>query len=84
MPDDSQANKPHNARKAGPKSDKSRKKHAQSNNPKAFAFNSVRKAERAQRRSMDVAEKRLHVPQADRSAVEPPPIIIAVVGPPHV
>jgi ribosome biogenesis protein BMS1 len=34
------------------------------------------------RRNMDLSQKRLHVPQVDRSVQEPPPIVVAVVGPP--
>ena len=31
---------------------------------------------------MELNEKKLHVPQIDRTPVEPPPIVVAVVGPP--
>jgi hypothetical protein len=33
---------------------------------------------------MDMEQKRLHVPLVDRTSVEPPPIIVAVVGPAQV
>jgi ribosome biogenesis protein BMS1 len=35
-------------------------------------------------RKADLDQKRLHVPLADRSLLEPPPVLIAVVGPPKV
>ena len=50
----------------------------------AFAFQSGRSALRIQQRNTDREQKRLHVPLADRSLQEPPPIMIAVVGPPQV
>jgi hypothetical protein len=31
-----------------------------------------------------MVEKRLHVPMVDRTPEEPPPVVIAVVGPPGV
>jgi ribosome biogenesis protein BMS1 len=33
---------------------------------------------------MDIGEKKLHVPQVDRTPIEAPPIVVAVVGPPGV
>jgi ribosome biogenesis protein BMS1 len=33
---------------------------------------------------MDIGEKKLHVPQVDRTPLEAPPIVVAVVGPPGV
>jgi ribosome biogenesis protein BMS1 len=41
-------------------------------------------ANRAGRRNMDIQEKRFHVPLVDRTPIEPPPIVVAVVGPPKV
>ncbi|KAJ2999636.1 Glycoside hydrolase 2 (Mannanase, beta-galactosidase) [Globomyces sp. JEL0801] len=76
--------KAHRKPKAGPKAEKKKKftKNLQQNNPKAFAPTSGRNAERYARRNMDLSQKKLHVPQVDRTAQEPPPIVIAVVGPP--
>jgi len=31
-----------------------------------------------------MAEKKLHVPMVDRTPEEPPPVVVAVVGPPGV
>lgn len=53
-------------------------------NPKAFGFNSAVKAERRFRHRQDVETKKQHVPLVDRNPVEPPPILVAVVGPPKV
>lgn len=53
-------------------------------NPKAFAFNSAIRAERRFRRKQDIDTKKQHVPLVDRTPIEPPPILVAVVGPPKV
>lgn len=55
-----------------------------SSNPKAFTFNSAGKAEKNVRRNNDLGEKKLHVPMVDRTPIESPPVVIAVVGPPGV
>lgn len=57
---------------------------ARQRNPKAFAFNSAIRAERKFRRKEDLDTKKQHVPLVDRTPIEPPPIIVAVVGPPKV
>ncbi|KAI9348668.1 hypothetical protein BDR26DRAFT_911010 [Obelidium mucronatum] len=51
-------------------------------NPKAFAFNSGVRANRTIMRNMDLDQTKLHVPMVDRTPDIPPPIVIAVVGPP--
>lgn len=53
-------------------------------NPKAFTFNSVVRAERNFRRTKDIQTKKHHIPLVDRTPIEPPPIIVAIVGPPKV
>nr|CAD7429655.1 unnamed protein product [Timema monikensis] len=53
-------------------------------NPKAFTFNSAVKAERRFRRKEDIQTKKQHIPLVDRTPIEPPPVIVAVVGPPKV
>jgi ribosome biogenesis protein BMS1 len=50
----------------------------------AFAFQSGRHALKVQQRNIDREQKRLHVPLPDRSDAEPPPVMVAVVGPPKV
>ncbi|KAL8935337.1 MAG: hypothetical protein Q9211_004745 [Gyalolechia sp. 1 TL-2023] len=72
-----QANRPHRKTKA-------KKKHAGDKNPKAFAYAHPGRLQRTAARSHDVKEKRLHVPLVDRLPSEPPPTIVAVVGPPGV
>lgn len=53
-------------------------------NPKAFAFNSAVRAERRFRRKEDLNTKKQHIPLIDRTPIEPPPVVVAVVGPPKV
>ncbi|KAI9016773.1 hypothetical protein DFJ74DRAFT_678236 [Hyaloraphidium curvatum] len=52
------------------------------NNPKAFTFKSGRRAEKQQRRTRDLDQKKLHLPLKTPS--EAPPVVVAVVGPPGV
>ena len=79
----------HRKRQAGPKADKKKeRKNEQKNNapqnPKAFALLSTRKAARTFHRKLDLETKKQHVPLIDRTPLEPPPIIVAIVGPPKV
>ena len=79
--------KEHRKRQAGPKANKKKtKKHEPSaeRNPKAFTFNAHVKAARQFHRKQDVQTKRHHVPLVDRTPLEPPPYVVAVVGPPKV
>lgn len=85
------AHKQHRESKSGRKADKKKEKKQKElqgdpkkRNPKAFAFNSAVKAERQFRRKQDVDTKKQHIPLVDRTPVEPPPILVAVVGPPKV
>lgn len=85
------AQKTHRARHSGPKAEKkkSKNKHeqdltARQRNPKAFAIQSVNKAAKAFRRTADIKAKKQHIPKVDRTPVEPPPIVVAIVGPPKV
>lgn len=57
---------------------------ARQRNPKAFAIQSVVRAERNFRRTEDITAKKQHIPLVDKTAEEPPPILIAIVGPPKV
>ncbi|KAJ8925423.1 hypothetical protein NQ315_009255 [Exocentrus adspersus] len=87
--------KSHRDRHSGRKAEKKKKKKDAQNpvlgessdkqrNPKAFAFNSAIRAERRFRRKQDIETKKQHIPVVDRTPIEPPPILIAVVGPPKV
>ncbi|KAK5660362.1 hypothetical protein OQA88_12903 [Cercophora sp. LCS_1] len=78
---DGQVNKPHRASK---KSKEKKKQHTGERNPKAFAFSNPGKLARQAARSHDIREKRLHVPLVDRIPDEPPPRLVAIVGPPGV
>lgn len=57
---------------------------ARQRNPKAFAIQSVVRAERNFRRGEDLTAKKQHIPIVDKSSNDVPPILIAVVGPPKV
>ncbi|XP_045461240.1 ribosome biogenesis protein BMS1 homolog [Harmonia axyridis] len=89
---DCDSKKSHRDRRAGRKADKKKAKDKnvtqiltdKQRNPKAFGFNSAIKAERQFRRKQDVDTKKQHIPLVDRTPIEPPPIIISVVGPPKV
>ncbi len=63
---------------------KKSKKGEDGGNPKAFTYKSAVRAARSVRRTLDREAKRQHVPVVDRSALEPPPVCVAVVGPPKV
>lgn len=87
MTDVDDTKKVHRARKSGPKADKKKiGKHDpdKTRNPKAFAIQSVNKAAKQVHRALDKETNKHHVPLVDRTAVEPPPIVVAVVGPPKV
>ncbi|KAH8596175.1 hypothetical protein B0O99DRAFT_621199 [Bisporella sp. PMI_857] len=74
---DDQKNRPHRPAKA-------KKKHSGEKNPKAFAFANTGRLAKTAARSADIKEKRFHVPQVDRIPDEPPPRLVAIVGPPGV
>ncbi|KAL2914398.1 Glycoside hydrolase 2 (Mannanase, beta-galactosidase), partial [Polyrhizophydium stewartii] len=48
----------------------------------AFTSYSSRNADRTIRRNVEKEQKKLHVPLVDRTPVEAPPFVVAVVGPP--
>ncbi|PVF98480.1 DUF663-domain-containing protein [Serendipita vermifera] len=78
--------KPHKAHRVSKKKkEKSGEKHTKGHNDKAFAVNSGRRAEKQARRNAEKDQTRLHVPLVNRTPEdEPPPVIVAVVGPPGV
>lgn len=57
---------------------------ARDRNPRAFALQSYVAAERQFRRTQDIKAKRLQLPEVDHTPLEPPPIFVALVGPPKV
>jgi len=90
MDDPFTKHKPHRKPHSGPSADKKKRKDGKNKkeneqdprirNPKAFAINSVVRAERKFRRGLDVETKKLRPPQVDRTPIEPPPFVVAIVG----
>ena len=81
--------KAHRQRKSGSKAEKKKQKESKNDggvhrNPKAFTFQSSVRAARQFRRKVDVETKKHHVPLVDRTPLEPPPFVVAVIGPPKV
>ncbi|XP_052262735.1 ribosome biogenesis protein BMS1 homolog isoform X1 [Dreissena polymorpha] len=90
--DEKQDNKKaHRKRHAGPKAEKKKAKsdHKQDldprqRNPRAFSIQHVKKTQKIVQRTQDLKTKKQHIPIVDRTPQEPPPVIVAVVGPPKV
>ncbi|PAV61425.1 hypothetical protein WR25_01765 [Diploscapter pachys] len=80
-----QKNKAHRDHKVGGKVKKLKEaSKVKGNNPKAFTFNSYNKARKAIHRGADLNERKRHLLMMDRKPVDPPPIIIGIVGPSRV
>ncbi|CAF1346890.1 unnamed protein product [Rotaria magnacalcarata] len=54
---------------------------AKRRNPKAFSIQNPIKAQQEFKRTQDIKEKRIHLPEVDRSPLEPPPVVVALIGP---
>lgn len=79
--DTQQSNKAHRGKST--KATAKQKLHSQGHNVKAFATSKPGRLMKTIARSGDMGEKRLHVPMVDRTPEDdPPPAIVAVVGPP--
>ncbi|KAK0187924.1 GTP binding protein [Armillaria mellea] len=83
---DDRPHKPHRPAQSGSKADKKDKGKGKEKqhgfNEKAFAPRSGRRADRQGRRNAERDQTRLHVPLVNRTPDdEPPPIIVAIVGP---
>ncbi|XP_016062459.1 PREDICTED: ribosome biogenesis protein BMS1 homolog [Miniopterus natalensis] len=87
--------KKHRKKNSGPKAEKKKKRHlqdlqlgdeedARKRNPKAFAVQSAVRMARSFHRTQDLKTKKHHVPVVDRTPLEPPPIVVVVMGPPKV
>lgn len=82
--------KQHRKKQAGRKAEKKKKKNQNledntpQRNSKAFTFKSAVRAARQFHRKQDVQTRKQRDPKVDRTPLEPPPYIIAVVGPPKV
>lgn len=84
MADAAQVHRAHRPAQAGPKSAKAkgRERHAGGFNPKAYIAAHPFAADKQVRRKAELDQQRLHVPLVDRTPEkEPPPVIVAVVGP---
>ncbi|KAF5921990.1 hypothetical protein HPG69_015440 [Diceros bicornis minor] len=87
--------KKHRKKNSGPKAEKKRKRHlqdlqlgdeedARKRNPRAFAVQSAVRMARSFHRTQDLKTKKHHIPVVDRTPLEPPPIVVVVMGPPKV
>ncbi|XP_004455573.2 ribosome biogenesis protein BMS1 homolog [Dasypus novemcinctus] len=87
--------KKHRKKNSGPKAEKKKKRHLQNlqlgneedarkRNPKAFAVQSAVRMARSFHRTQDLKTKKHHIPVVDRTPLEPPPIVVVVMGPPKV
>ncbi|XP_065495493.1 ribosome biogenesis protein BMS1 homolog [Caloenas nicobarica] len=87
--------KKHRAKHSGPKAEKKRKRYlddlgigdeenARKRNPKAFTVQSAVRMARTFHRTQDLKTKKHHIPVVDRTPLEPPPVVVVVVGPPKV
>lgn len=87
--------KKHRKKNSGPKAEKKKKRYmqdlqlgeeedARKRNPKAFAVQSAVRMARSFHRTQDLKTKKHHIPVVDRTPLEPPPIVVVVMGPPKV
>ncbi|XP_053270057.1 ribosome biogenesis protein BMS1 homolog [Pleuronectes platessa] len=82
----------HQQKNSGPKAERKKLKKqggsteedARKRNPKAFAVQSAVRMAKTFHRAQDIKGKKHHIPLVDRTPLEPPPIVIVVVGPPKV
>ncbi|XP_053167289.1 ribosome biogenesis protein BMS1 homolog [Hemicordylus capensis] len=92
---DEKDKKQHRKRHSGPKAGKKKKRHlkdlgledeedARKRNPKAFAVQSAVRMARTFHRTQDLKTKKHHIPVVDRTPLDPPPVVVVVVGPPKV
>ncbi|KAM4034174.1 ribosome biogenesis protein BMS1 homolog isoform 1-T3 [Anomaloglossus baeobatrachus] len=88
--------KKHRKKNSGAKANKKRKRNqeeggaagteedARKRNPKAFTVKSAVRMARTFHRTQDLKTKKHHIPVVDRTPLEPPPVVVVVVGPPKV
>lgn len=91
---DEKEQKKHRKKQSGGKLNKKQKRHhaegggteedARRRNPKAFSVQSAVRMARTFHRTQDLKTKKHHIPVVDRTPLEPPPIVVVVVGPPKV
>ena len=85
--------RPHRTPKAGPKFEKKKERDnvrrglpakPDRHNPKAFSTSSIGAAKKNVQRNLDRQHKKEVVPQVDRTEADaPPPVLVAVMGPPQ-
>uniref|UniRef100_A0A3Q3H2N0 BMS1 ribosome biogenesis factor n=1 Tax=Kryptolebias marmoratus TaxID=37003 RepID=A0A3Q3H2N0_KRYMA len=84
--------KKHQQKHSGPKAERKKQKKLgaseeedeRKRNPKAFAVQSAVRMAKTFHRAQDIKTKKHHIPVVDRTPLEPPPVVIVVVGPPKV
>lgn len=84
--------KRHQQKHSGPKAERkklrkqggSTEEDERKRNPKAFAVQSAVRMAKTFHRAQDIKAKKHHIPLVDRTPLEPPPVVIVVVGPPKV
>ncbi|KAM8924173.1 ribosome biogenesis protein BMS1 homolog [Pelodytes ibericus] len=83
----------HRKKNSGPKANKKRSRQqveggteedARKRNPRAFAVQSAVRMAKNFHRTQDLKTKKHHIPVVDRTPLEPPPVVVVVVGPPKV
>ncbi|NP_001104620.2 ribosome biogenesis protein BMS1 homolog [Danio rerio] len=85
--------KRHQHKHSGPKAQKKNRKKEQGTepeqderkrNPRAFSVQSAVRMAKTFHRAQDIKTKKHHIPLVDRTPLEPPPVVIVVMGPPKV
>ncbi|XP_060710010.1 ribosome biogenesis protein BMS1 homolog [Hemiscyllium ocellatum] len=87
--------KAHRKRHSGPKAARKKQRRLkglgiedevdpQKRNPKAFTVQSAVRMAKTFHRAQDLKTKKHHIPVVDRTPLEPPPIVVVVMGPPKV
>ncbi|KAL4613024.1 hypothetical protein GN956_G23033 [Arapaima gigas] len=85
----------HQHKQSGPKAEKKKirklreqgvepDKDERKRNPKAFTVQSAVRMAKTFHRAQDLKTKKHHIPLVDRTPLEPPPVVVVVVGPPRV
>uniref|UniRef100_A0A672S036 Bms1-type G domain-containing protein n=1 Tax=Sinocyclocheilus grahami TaxID=75366 RepID=A0A672S036_SINGR len=85
--------KRHQHKHSGPKAQKKNRKKEQvtepeqderKRNPRAFSVQSAVRMAKTFHRAQDIKTKKHHIPLVDRTPLEPPPVVVVVMGPPKV
>uniref|UniRef100_A0A673LQ00 BMS1 ribosome biogenesis factor n=1 Tax=Sinocyclocheilus rhinocerous TaxID=307959 RepID=A0A673LQ00_9TELE len=85
--------KRHQHKHSGPKAQKKNRKKEQGTeperderkrNPRAFSVQSAVRMAKTFHRAQDIKTKKHHIPLVDRTPLEPPPVVVVVMGPPKV